>query len=137
VGLCCFLTTTCTLLTVKGGSSMPPWAFHRIIQWVLQLSGLPQRCGIRMVGAFSFFILVCAHFPASMHPCTLKSKTTKALLSPNYSLCQWKSLHINSSPTWWWPKWLWACYWALESSSYSMWFDVLQLLHLLYSLQFL
>jgi hypothetical protein len=75
VTLCCLLTTY-SHVTVKGVSSMPSWAFHRIIQSVLQLSGLPRRCGIQMVGAFSFFIIfVCAC--AILRPCHWNGKLLK------------------------------------------------------------
>lgn len=38
----------------------------------------------------------------------------------NYSLPWWKGLHFNSSSPGWWSKWLRACNWTLDSSTYGI-----------------
>lgn len=42
------------LLVVRGGFSMPSWAFHLTTQIAHQQWNSPQRCGIPMVGLFHF-----------------------------------------------------------------------------------
>lgn len=49
----------------------------------------------------------------------------------SYSLSWWEGLHINSPSCWRWPKWLWACIWALESCPYGILFNSYDVLSLL------
>ena len=111
------------MTAVMGDFSMPSWAFHPIIQTVLQQWSLLQKCGIPMVGCLSN--CMCLIFD-SYHWSMAWNQLGSCM---NYSLSRWTSMHINSPSSWWGPKWIWACKWALDANPYGNSYSISNSLH--------